>query len=847
MAISEHDQADAARIRRLLASLTLEEKCTLLSGKNMWETAAIERLGIQSLKTSDGPAGVRGSRWTDGTHTTQIPCGISLAATFDVDLVEKVGTILGSEAKSKGAHVLLAPTMNISRSPFGGRNFENFGEDPFLTGKMASGYIRGVQSMGTGACMKHYVANDMETRRFNMDEKIDERTLREIYLKPFHMALEAQPLTAMTAYPKVNGQHVDTSRYLVHDILREEWGYQGLVMSDWGGLNSTVESIRATTDLEMPGPPLRYGKALVEAVEGGRRFRTFKLLDGEPSTIQNADGEITADEGETDTPEFRRITREAASQGIVLLKNDNLLPLDPGAIRKLAIIGPNAKNPTVGGTGSAIVNPYYITTPYESIRSLSKKENPNMEISYEQGIFTHLQPPLIGHCLTRPESGTPGLQVDFFAGEKFEGDVVATTFWQDSLVYFMSDGDVPAPLRGTIFSYKATGRLRPSVTGTYDFSLSNTGKAKLFIDGKLLIDNTNWTEISGNFMNCGSVECFASKILEAGKTYELRVDNVVVPPPTKPHDNTLFYKISGVRVGMLFKHDEEAMFRDAVDAAKDADAVILVVGHNNDTEREGSDRTSLSLPRRTDELVSAVCAVNRNVVVVTQSACAISMPWADEASAIVHAWYQGQECGNAIADVLFGHVNPSGKLPLTFPHKIEDHGSHKWFPGDAINDKAEYGEGVLVGYRWFDRQVIQPLWPFGYGLSYTTFSITDAVLKGTVSRAGSSNAVVEVTIANTGSVLGSEVVQLYVSPSTQISSSNLPSAPRSLAGFKKTTLAPGESKTINIELAATAFQWFDTAAQGTARGAWRLDEGTYKCYVGTSSRSFSKELDVIVE
>jgi beta-glucosidase len=868
MAISEHTQADAARIRKLLESLTLEEKCTLLSGKNMWETAAIERLGIKSLKTSDGPAGVRGSRWTDGTHTTHIPCGISLAATFDPDLVEKVGTILGSEAKSKGAHVLLAPTMNISRSPFGGRNFENFGEDPFLTGNMATAYIRGVQSMGTGACMKHYVANDMETRRFNMDEKIDERTLQEIYLRPFHMALEAQPLTAMTAYPKVNGHHVDTSRYLVHDILRQEWGYKGLVMSDWGGLNSTVDSIRATTDLEMPGPPLRYGKALMEAVQMGQvseaehvdpsvqrllqLLQNFKLLGREEQcsrTVKCSDveAEITANEAETDTPEFRRITREAASQGIVLLKNDNLLPLDPRAIRKLAIIGPNAKNPTIGGTGSAIVNPYYITTPYESITSLSKEKNPDMDIVYEQGIFTHLQPPLIGHCLTRPDSGTPGLQVDFFAGQRFEGDIVATTFWQDSLVYFMSDGDVPAPLRGTIFSYRATGLLRPSVTGVYDFSLSNTGKAKLFIDGDLLIDNTEWTEISGNFMNCGSEECFFSKVLEAGKTYELRVDNVVVPPPTKPHDNTLFHKISGVRVGMLFRHDEEAMFRNAVGAAQVADAVILLVGHNNDTEREGSDRTSLSLPRRTDELVSAVCAANRNVVVVTQSACAISMPWVDEASAIVHAWYQGQECGNAIADVLFGLVNPSGKLPLTFPRKIEDHGSNKWFPGDAVADKAEYGEGILVGYRWFDQQDIQPLWPFGYGLSYTTFSITDATIKGKVSRDGSSSAVVQVTITNTGSLLGSEVVQLYVSPSTRISSSGLSSAPRALAGFRKVTVAPGESKKIDIELAATAFWWFDPAAEGTVRGAWRLDEGTYKCYVGASSRNFFKELNAIVE
>ncbi|KAI8252136.1 Beta-glucosidase B, partial [Colletotrichum sp. SAR11_239] len=808
-------------ISKILESLTLGEKCTLLSGKNMWETAEIPRLGIRSLKTSDGPAGVRGSRWTDGTHTTYIPCGISLAATFDPDLIQRVGKILGAEAKTKGAHVLLAPTMNISRSPFGGRNFENFGEDPYLTGVMASNYIEGVQSEDVGACMKHYVANDMETRRFNMDEQIDERTLREIYLKPFEMALEADSWTAMTAYPKINGEHADRSRFLVHDILRQEWGYGGLVMSDWGGLNSTIDSILATTDLEMPGPPLRYGKALLKAVESGavseekhinpsverllRLLARAQLLDSPQHNDTNGiHAAPEGKEGESDTPESRQTAREAASQGIVLLKNTGILPLKPSKLRSLAIIGPNAKTPTTGGTGSAIVNPYYITTPFDSISDAAKSANSDIQITHQRGIFTHLQPPLIGDCLTNPTTGSPGLRVDFYSGNTFSGDIISSSDWHNSLVYFMSDGDVPPSLRGTTYSYKATGLLRPSATGTYDFSLSNTGKAKLFIDDELLIDNSNWTQISGNFMNCGSVEVFASRELEAGKTYRLRVDNLVVPPPTRPHDNTLFHKISGVRVGMLFRHDEEQMFRDAIAAAEGADAVVLVVGHNNDTEREGSDRTSLSLPRRTDELVAAVAAANPNVVVVTQSACAVAMPWADGPAAIVHAWYQGQECGNAIADVIFGKVNPSGKLPLTFPKRIADHGSHKWFPGDAENDYAEYGEGVLVGYRWFDEQKTEPLWPFGFGLSYTKFQITDVAVKGTISAAGDRSASIAATVTNVGDISGSEVLQVYVSSSPAIKELGRSSAPRSLAGFRKVALCPGESKSLAIHLDAKA-------------------------------------------
>ncbi|KAF3802078.1 Beta-glucosidase B [Colletotrichum gloeosporioides] len=853
-------------ISKILESLTLEEKCTLLSGKNMWETADIPRLGIRSLKTSDGPAGVRGSRWTDGTHTTYIPCGISLAATFDPYLIQRVGKILGAEAKTKGAHVLLAPTMNISRSPFGGRNFENFGEDPYLTGVMASNYIKGVQSEGVGACMKHYVANDMETRRFNMDEQIDERTLREIYLKPFEMALEADPWTAMTAYPKINGEHADTSRFLVHDILRQEWGYDGLVMSDWGGLNSTIDSIRATTDLEMPGPPLRYGKVLLKAVECGavseeehinpsvkrllHLLARAQLLDNQQHNGTNGiHGATQSNEGESDTPESRQTAREAASQGIVLLKNTGLLPLSPSKLRTLAIIGPNAKTPTTGGTGSAIVNPYYITTPFDSISDAAKSANPDIQITHHRGIFTHLQPPLIGDCLTNPVTGAPGLRVDFFAGNTFSGNVISSSDWHNSLVYFMSDGDVPPSLRGTPYSYKATGLLRPSATGAYDFSLSNTGKAKLFIDDELLIDNSDWTQISGNFMNCGSVEVFASRELEAGKTYRLRVDNVVVPPPTRPHDNTLFHKISGVRVGMLFRHDEEQMFRDAVAAAEGADAVVLVVGHNNDTEREGSDRTSLSLPRRTDELVAAVSAAHPNVVVVTQSACAVAMPWVDGPAAIVHAWYQGQECGNAIADVIFGKVNPSGKLPLTFPKRIEDHGSHKWFPGDAENDYAEYGEGVLVGYRWFDEQKTKPLWPFGFGLSYTKFQITDVALSGTISADGDRSATITIAVKNIGEVSGSEVLQVYVSSSLAIKELGRLSAPRSLAGFQKVSLRPGESRSLAINLDAKAVAWFDVVGKGGpgSGGKWRVDRGIYKCFVGMSSRDILAELDITVE
>ncbi|CEN61723.1 hypothetical protein ASPCAL08373 [Aspergillus calidoustus] len=854
-------------ITSVLTSLSLEQKCALLSGANMWTTTPLPSHGITPLKTTDGPAGVRGAKWTSGSRTTFIPCGISLAATFDREILRSIGKVLGSETKSKNAHVLLAPTMNLSRSPFGGRNFENFGEDPFLTGTLAAEFIAGVQSISrVGACMKHFVGNEQETRRFNMDEAIDERTLREMYLRPFEIALRADPWTVMTAYPKINGVHADCSGDLVRKVLREEWGFRGLVMSDWGGLNDTVGSILATTDLEMPGPAFRYGPKLEEAVLSGdveleivdesvrRVLATLKRAgclstrdDGLPETSSMSSGcSVMEHEQTVDRPEFRATARSAAADGIVLLKNEQqILPLRPPRLRRLAIIGPNAKMPTAGGTGSAVVNPYYVTNPYDSLVGAVKAQNPDVEIVYAQGILTHLNLPLMGSMIRRPDgpSSPQGLQVDFYQGHEFAGDVVATTFWQDSMVYLMSDGDIPGELQGRPFCFRAHGTFTATVIGTYDLSLTNTGKAKLFINETLLIDNTEWTQICAHFMNCSSPEKRATMHLVASETYTLRIDNVVVPPPTRPHDNTLFHRIAGVQVGMLIRHNEEDMFAAAVDTAKEADTVVLVVGHNNDTEREGCDRTSLSLPGRTDELIQTIASTNPNTVVVTQSACAIAMPWADDVPAIVHAWYQGQENGNALADVLLGTVNPSGKLPVTFPRRIQDHGSHPWFPGNAETDQAVYGEGVLVGYRWFDAKELQPLWPFGFGLSYTKLEIGEVEVCGcvVVGEDGSSAAAARVSavVRNTGGCFGKEVVQVYVSSSDAVPEDQR--VVKGLAGFEKVGLAAGEQKHVQIELDSAAFEWYDIKVPG-----WRLDPGTYQCFVGSSSRDIWATVDIVV-
>ncbi|KAH3499701.1 hypothetical protein KXW24_001078 [Aspergillus fumigatus] len=659
-------------VEKLLQELTLEEKVSLVAGQNMWQTAQVKRLGIPPLQMTDGPAGARGTKWTDGSPTTLIPCPISLAATWDPVVVRKVGTVLGKETRRKECHVLLAPTMNFSRSPLGGRNFEGYGEDPFLIGTLSMEMIRGIQSQGVGACMKHFILNDTETRRFNVDQIIDERTLREVYMKPFSMALEAEPWTAMVSYPKINGVHADMSFFILQKLLRDELKFDRLVMSDWGGCNSTVDSLVASTDLEMPGPPVRRGERLLAAIHDGlvierehldpsvRRvlqllekaalLPSLEQLNGHPE-LPSQSAAASAEEPSGDASPHQ-IVQEAAEAGLVLLKNEALLPLQSSALRKIAILGPNARQPTAGGSGSAAVNPFYVTTPEQSLRQALTEANPMIDIAYEQGIPFTSRPPLLGNALALPGGSKQGLQVDFFAGHAFEGPIVATTFWANSFTYMMSDGDVPESLKGKKYCYRASGVVTAEVAGRYTISIASTGKAKLYFDNELLIDNTEWTTTTAGFLGCSSEDRTAVVILDAGRSYALRVDNIATLPDIGAFDNTVFPHISGLRIGMSLEIDESALLNRAVRCAAASDVAILVVGHNRDSEGEGGDRRDMDLPGRTNELISAVCAANLRTVVVVQAASAVTMPWASQAPAIVMAWYQGQENGPALANAL---------------------------------------------------------------------------------------------------------------------------------------------------------------------------------------------------
>ncbi|KAK6543042.1 hypothetical protein TWF694_006972 [Orbilia ellipsospora] len=827
-------------IEETLAQLTLEEKVSLLAGKDFWRTVPVPGKNVPSIKTSDGPSGARGDTFTGGTKAAFFPSGISMGATFNPDLAYEVGQFIADEVKSKSASVLLAPTACCHRSPLGGRNFESYSEDPLLSGKMASGYIRGVQSKGVAATMKHYAANEQETWRLSVDETIDETTLREIYLKPFEIAMrEAQPWAVMTAYNIINGVHCDSNPLTLKQILRGEWNYEGLVMSDWFGCNSMVESLLAGLDLEMPGPakkrPVKELLAEAEKDENvraavdkaARRILTLIAKVGKWKDMTPEAPEVSRED-----PETAKIIRKAGAEGVVLLKNDNALPLQPKSLKKVAFIGPNAKATVAGGGGSANLNPNYLTQPYETFVSAIQEINSQIEVPFAQGCIIDRWVPIInaesGLCRVGGPGSEPGLLAEWFRGYETKGGVVSSTVFKDSSLFLVDTR--PAEL--TVeegFSVKLTSQVSVPETGKYNISLSTITASKLYLDGELLIDNWDFKERGNLMMNVGSEEQVRTIELKKGQWYEMVVHNASIWPKESPSD--IFMQelgAMGIRVGLAFDYDNNTLVTQAVDAVKDSDAVVVVVGLNNEWESESYDRTSTKLPNQQDDLINEIAKVNSNVIVVNQSGAPVDMPWAENPNikAVVQAWYGGQEAGNVIADVLLGKQNPSGKLPLTFPVKLEDNPTHMYFPGK--DQKVEYTEKLMVGYRYYDTGNVEPRFPFGYGLSYSTWKLGKTVLSTTeLTEGGSLTASVD--ISNTGAVAGAEVVQLYVKRKVPTTSS-VKRPIKELKGFKKTHLAPGETAVAEISVDDKSLGvWIQET------GRWVVEAGDYEILIGTSS------------
>ncbi|KAF1812172.1 hypothetical protein P152DRAFT_507544 [Eremomyces bilateralis CBS 781.70] len=805
--------------RELASKLTLEEQISLLAGADFWRTVKIPGKGIPSIKTTDGPSGARGEFFKNGTKAAFFPCGISLAATWNRDLIEKVGEHLGEETKARGAQVLLAPTVCMHRSPLGGRNFESFSEDPFLTGKLAASYIRGVQSKGVAATIKHFVANEQETLRMTIDILVAERPLREIYLKPFEIAIrECSPWALMSSYNLINGIHADMNEQTLTHILREEWGYDGLVMSDWTGTNSVAQAISAGCDLEMPGPAKWRGERAIKAVEEGELSKeavekaagnVLRLID---RTLGLRDVPEPPEKS-NDNPELRDLIRDAGIQGLTLLKNENaLLPIR--SAKKVAVIGPNAHRAIAGGGGSASLNPYYLTSPLDGIQSVFKGE-----VVYAQGCDTAKWLPLASDFCETPD-GRKGVLLEYYHGDRFKGDPGVIEH-KSSTDLWLWDSAPKSVL--PVYSFKVKAILTPKTTGNHTFGFSSVGPGRLFLDGKLFVDNWNWTE-EGEAMFEASQDVAKSIFLEAGKAVTILVESTNEVRPASKQSLGPSHGYGGCRIGYE-EESKEDLLAAAVDAAKNADVAVVVVGLDGEWESEGYDRQTMDLPKdgSQDRLVEAIYAANPQTVVVNQSGTPVTMPWADSVPTILQAWYQGQEAGNALAEVLFGLQSPSGKLPTTFPRRLKDNPAYHNWPGE--NAKVLYGEGIYIGYRHYERSHVEPLFPFGHGLSYTTFAYGEPRISNNVLN---ENQVIEVSVpvTNAGSFTAYETVQGYIKDVR----SRLPRPEKELQSFEKVLLNPGETKVVKLRFDKYSVGYYDTSLE-----AWIAEEGEFQVLVGASS------------
>ncbi|WP_293905462.1 glycoside hydrolase family 3 C-terminal domain-containing protein [Phenylobacterium sp.] len=795
------------RVADLLRQMTLVEKVRLLAGASSFTLHPIERLGLPALRMTDGPTGVRS---IDGVPATVFPVGVAIAATWNPDTAGQVAAAIAREAHALGDHVVLAPTINIMRIPTWGRNFETYSEDPYLAGVMGSAYVRGLQGEGIGASLKHFAANNQELERFRVDARVDERTLREIYLAAFERVVrEADPWTVMASYNKLNGTYASEHRRLLTDILKDEWGYAGMVVSDWAAVHSTVDAPNAGLDLEMPGPARWFGDKLLAAVEAGdvplaqiddnaRRVVRLIVRAGLMDAGPRPGGELR-------TARHQAIAFDAACEAMTLLKNDGgLLPLSP-KLKTVALIGPNAARCLLQGGGSSQVVTDRVKTPAEGLRDLL---GPEVTVIEARGVDNDPFPPTPAAWRLSPTRArdAEGLQVDYFASPDGSGAAHATALERTPIAWGapqIASGDRPA-----YASLRWSGWFWPEESGVHEFGVRATGAPRFSLDGAPLITtDTSAAEDHFDVIGRRVPRRLASAPLEAGRGYRLQVDYT---PRAKGYE----YLSLGIRP----PRPDAAV---AIEAARAADAVILVLGSGLVTEAEGYDRADMALPGGQDDLARAVLAANSSTVVVMNTGSPFALPWIDQARAVLQMWLPGETGPDALAAVLFGAQEPGGRLPISYPRAFGDHPAHATGPDPLVCD---YAEGLAVGYRDFDQTGVAPLFPFGHGLGYTTFTLSDLAAPAT-GVAGQA-VTVEVCVTNTGAGTGSEVVQVYVAPQAP----RLPRPPKELKAFAKATLAPGETRRLALELEAGAFATWDLAAEG-----WVVDPGAYDIRVGRSA------------
>ena len=802
----------------LLTRLTLEDKVRLVSGADFWTTTPLPQIGLRAMVLSDGPAGVRGPVWDERDPSLNLPSATALAASWDPELAYRYGAAGAAEAHRKHVDVVLGPTINLHRSPLGGRHFEAFSEDPELTAVLAEAYVRGMQDNGIAATPKHYVANDSETDRFTIDVCVDERALRELYLVPFERAVAAGAWALMSAYNSVNGPTMTESPLLL-DPLEREWGFDGVVVSDWTAVRS-IASATAGQDLAMPGPAPAWSEALVAAVRDG--LVPESAIDRKVLRMLRLADRVGALDGSTPAPvatgfDGPAFAKEAAIEGTVLLRNTGELPWDPTSIRRIAVIGHNARVARTQGGGSATVIPEHVRSPLDGIRAAL----PDAEVVFETGAVVQegvAELPL--ELLTDPVSGEPGVVVTFHDadGAELHREHRRST----ALVWFGGDAPIAESRRvvvRTLYTPDADEDLRVG------FASARPGR--VFVDGTLLAEGTpviEGTDLGAAFLAPPSIT--GPLTVHRGERREIRAEFDLEP------DGGVFDAALSLTVGIAPADvDPDAMIARAAEAAASADVVLVVVGTNSRVESEGFDRSNLDLPGRQDDLVRAVAAANPRTVVVVNAGAPVLLPWRNDVAALLVGFFGGQEFGSAIADVVFGVAEPGGRLPTTWPVAIADVPVLGVTPVDGT---LEYAEGIHIGYRAWLRAGTEPAHPFGYGLGYTTWSLDGAESIGSFSGG---DAAVRVALRNTGDRAGKQVVQVYA----ERPGSAVERPIRWFVGSAVVRADAGQSASATVPVSARSLSHWDAG--------WQLEPGSYTLRVGTSVADLplSVELSASVE
>lgn len=796
MACAEADPRADARVEQILTQMTLDEKIDYVGGIHYFNIRGIPRLGVPEMRMADGPLGVKKS-----DPSIEYPCAICLASSFNPQLAEEVGGMLGYDARARGVHMLLGPGMNIYRSPLCGRNFEYLGEDPYAVSRMAVGLISGIQSQGVIATAKHFAGNNQEWDRHHVSSDIDERTLREIYLPAFEASVkEANVGAIMTSYNYINGVHASEYQHLNIEIAKKEWGFRGFMVSDWGlGVYNGVQAANGGLDLEMPyGQCMSYA-TLANAIQNGSV--TADVLTEKVRRILRTANQF----GFLDRPQAessysllntggRAIALKAAIEGMVLLKNESVLPLKKDELKSIAIIGPCAQDLIPQGGGSSKVSPVLYSS---FLAGISEAVGPNTKVYYSRGV-PDIQNITEGtQFTTTAQSNVVGLVGEYFDNPNLEGTTALVR--TDSQINFRWKENSYRGW-GPVNNYSArwTGYFTPQISGEFTCYISAADGFRVYVDNKCVIDNWNGARDSLQYKTLS---------LDVGKHYKVVVEYAVRYGP------------QGIQFGITAESPK--YIADACAVAAKADAVVLCVGFGSSYEGEDWDRT-FALPLGQNALIQAVLATNKKAVVAVAAGGGIAMPWVDAAPALIYTWYPGQEGGRALSAILFGDANPSGKLPISFEHCLAENATYNSYYDQKGSKHVEYKEGIFLGYRHFDRNNIKPLFPFGFGLSYTTFEYGHLQ----VEPVNSSTVAVTFTVKNTGQRQGAEVAQVYVSDTH----STVPRPVKELKGFVKVDLQPGEEKQLCILLNERAFAYYNTQQK-----AWTVDPGVFNILLCSSA------------